>query len=87
MHMKRPSWEAVAGITTNPTLIALESTSPIEQMMRLLQVFPRTLFHQPASTDPLEVLEEFRVLWDAGGGRVIAKIPATTSLFRGLFRR
>ncbi len=71
----------IAGITTNPTLMALEAAQATDQIPKLLESFPGLVFHQPVSLDPAEIIQQFRVLHETGAGRVVAKLPATPSLF------
>lgn len=71
----------VAGITTNPSLLAQEKRRPFEQMKALLAVFPGLVFYQPASTDPSTALAEIERLVDVAGERLVAKLPALPQLF------
>jgi transaldolase len=71
----------VAGITTNPTLLAREGAPPGEQMRGLLDVFPGLVFYQPMSIVPAEARREIDGLMAVGGNRLVAKLPATEQMF------
>jgi len=65
----------VGGITTNPKLMAAAPRTPLDQLRVLLGVFEEgPVFFQPA--DPGHAEEEVRRALEAGGGRVVAKLPA-----------
>ena len=71
----------VGGITTNPTLMAKESVEGVVQIPKLLEVFGGLVFHQPVTLDPNEVVEELGRLHAPSSGRLVAKLPATPTLF------
>lgn len=66
----------VAGITTNPTLMAGEDASPIEQLERLLGVFPGPVFYQPAASDLALAETELLEARSLDPDRVVCKLPA-----------
>lgn len=70
----------VAGITTNPTLIAREGVPAAVRIHELLEVFPGWVFHQPASVDPVVAGAELEDLM-RGNDRLVAKLPAIPALF------
>ena len=71
----------VAGITTNPTLLAREGAPPGEQLRGLFDAFPGLVFYQPLSTDPAVARREIDGLMEVGRGRLVAKLPATEEMF------
>lgn len=72
----------VAGITTNPTLMASKGRPALEKVRALLAVFPGSVFHQPATSNPDEARAEIDdLVRGIGGERVVAKLPALPALF------
>ena len=68
----------IAGITTNPTLIAREEGEPLRVLSRLLKVFPGTIFFQPSSIAAPAAEDEALRAHELAPGRVIIKLPART---------
>jgi transaldolase len=66
----------VAGITTNPTLMARQGGSPVEQLQRLLDAFPGPIFYQPSATDPEPAETELLEARSLEPDRVVCKLPA-----------
>lgn len=66
----------VADITTNPTLMAKEGSSPIGQLERLLGAFPGPILHQPAAMDPPHAETELLKAWPLEQNRVACKLHA-----------
>ena len=65
----------IAGITTNPKLMAGTGNPPLEQLSRLLESFPAgPVFYQPMHLDRADL--EIRRALTIGEGRVVAKLPA-----------
>ena len=68
----------VSGITTNPTLMARETSQPLGHLDRLLAVFPRgPICFQPTSSAFSEILDEARAASALAPQRVVIKLPAT----------
>ncbi len=68
----------VHGITTNPALMARETTKPLAHLERLLGAFPTgPVCYQPTRTSCDEMGEETRAAAALAPGRVVAKLPAT----------
>lgn len=71
----------VAGITTNPTLMATTGGDPLAQLQRLLDMFGAgSVFYQ--LTDLAAPRQEAEQALAAGTGRVVLKVPATRDMFR-----
>ena len=68
----------VRGITTNPALMARETTEPLAHLARLLEAFPEgPICYQPTRSSHEEMNEQARTASALAPGRVVAKLPAT----------
>jgi transaldolase len=68
----------VRGITTNPALMARETTEPLAHLERLLSAFPvGPVCYQPTRTSYAEMDDEARAAASLAPDRVVAKLPAT----------
>jgi transaldolase len=68
----------VAGITTNPTLMARASADPLAQLGALLAAFPRgPVCYQPNGSSAAEMNAEARSASSLDPERVVIKLPAT----------
>jgi len=73
----------VHGITTNPTLMARETTQPLSHLGRLLTAFPRgPVCYQPTSSSFSDVSDEARAAASLAPDRVVIKLPATLDAIR-----
>lgn len=73
----------VAGITTNPALMAKASSDPEAQLRRLLEAAPSgPVFFQVGSRDHDTALEEALRARRLAPARVVAKLPATSAHYR-----
>ena len=73
----------VHGITTNPTLMARETTEPLSHLGRLLTAFPRgPVCYQPTSSSFSDISEEARAAAALAPDRVVIKLPATLDAIR-----
>jgi transaldolase len=73
----------VSGITTNPTLMARETTHPLPHLESLLTVFPRgPLCYQPTSSSVSDMTDEGRAAWSLAPERIVVKLPATLDAVR-----
>jgi transaldolase len=73
----------VAGITTNPMLMAAVKESPLRHLERLLSAAPPgLLFYQPLAADPEPVFQEALVAHALAPERIVVKLPATLPLFQ-----
>lgn len=72
----------VSGVTTNPTLMARESSNALGQLEHLLNVSAEVLvFYQPANTQPMLAEREARTAHALDGDRVVVKLPARLAQF------
>ncbi len=68
----------VHGITTNPALMARETTEPLAHLARLLEVFTvGPICYQPTRSTYEEMDDQARTAAALAPDRVIAKLPAT----------
>jgi transaldolase len=73
----------VRGITTNPTLMARESTEPLAHLGRLLSAFPHgPVCFQPTGSSSSDMSEEARAASSLAPDRVVIKLPATLEAIR-----
>jgi transaldolase len=73
----------VHGITTNPTLMARETTQPLSHLDGLLTAFHHgPVCYQPTSSSSTETSEEARAASSLAPDRVVIKLPATLDAIR-----
>ena len=73
----------VSGITTNPALMARETSEPLPHLDRLLAAFPGgALCYQPTSSSVSEMTDEARGAWSRAPERIVIKLPATLDAVR-----
>ena len=73
----------VSGITTNPTLMARETSQPLAHLDGLLAVFPRgPICFQPTSSAFSQILDEARAASALAPQRIVIKLPATLEAIR-----
>jgi transaldolase len=73
----------VHGITTNPTLMARETTQPLAHLGRLLTAFPGgPLCYQPTGSSFSDMNEEARAATSLAPDRIVIKLPATLDAVR-----
>jgi transaldolase len=71
----------VAGITTNPTLVAGTGRAPADVIAELCDVHPGLVFYQPVASTVGEAEAEVRRISGLRPGRVGIKLPSTTAYF------
>lgn len=71
----------MAGVTTNPTLLARAETTAEKLLPKLLSLFPGLIFHQPTGSSAGEIVEECRQVSTLAPDRLVMKVPCT---FEGL---
>lgn len=72
----------IRGITTNPTLMARESSDALSQLEHLLKVSAEvSVFYQPVATEPVLAEREARTAHGLDGDRVVVKLPARLAQF------
>jgi transaldolase len=68
----------VGGITTNPALMARETSDPLPHVDRLLATFPSgPLCYQPTGATASEMVDEARAAVALAPQRIVVKLPAT----------
>ncbi len=73
----------VSGITTNPALMARETSQPLAHLDGLLAVFPRgPICYQPTGGTFSQILDEARAASARAPQRVVIKLPATLEAIR-----
>jgi transaldolase len=73
----------VSGITTNPTLMARETSQPLAHLDGLLAVFPRgPICFQPTGSAFSDILDEARAASALAPQRIVIKLPATLEAIR-----
>ncbi|MEI7554632.1 transaldolase family protein [Candidatus Chlorohelix sp.] len=65
----------VAGITTNPTLLAKETSAPFEHLKKMTAAFPGPVFYQLIASTPEEMVKEAWQAHAVAPGKIILKIP------------
>lgn len=70
------TWGWVAGITTNPTLLAKSKLSPQETLKKLAQISPGEVYYQLMASDRQGMLTEARTAYDLIGEKTVIKVPA-----------
>ena len=68
----------VGGITTNPALMARETSDPLPHIERLLATFPSgPLCYQPTGATASEMTDQARAAVALAPARIVVKLPAT----------
>lgn len=72
----------ISGVTTNPTLMAQESSDALGQLKHLLKVSAKVLvFYQPVATEPELTEREARTAHSLDRDRIVVKLPARLAQF------
>jgi transaldolase len=72
----------VSGVTTNPTLMARESSNALGQLEQLLKVSAEvSVFYQPVDAEPVLAEREARTAHGLDDDRVVVKLPARLAQF------
>lgn len=72
----------VAGVTTNPALVARTGGEPLGVLAEIVQAFPGgPVFFQPGSGDPAAAEAEARAAVEVAPGRIVVKLLARLELF------
>ncbi len=78
----------IAGVTTNPTILARES-EPFEELVRGIRatIGPERMLHvQTSCEDPTRIVEEALALRDLAGPPFFAKVPVTALGIQAIMR-
>jgi transaldolase len=66
----------IAGITTNPTLLAKSELSPEETLKKLAQVIPGEVYYQLMASDFDGMVAEGKAAFESSGRQTVLKVPA-----------
>jgi transaldolase len=72
----------VAGITTNPTLLAKSNLSPEVTLKQLAQLIPGELYYQLTASDFDGMVAEGKAAFELIGGQTVLKVPGTAAGFQ-----
>ena len=74
----------IAGITTNPTLLAKSELSPQETLKQLAQLMPGEVYYQLTASDFDGMVAEGKAAFEAIGQQTVLKVPATAAGFQAV---
>ncbi len=74
----------IAGITTNPTLLAKSELSPQETLKQLAQLTPGEVYYQLMASDFDGMVAEGKVAFELIGQQTVLKVPATAAGFQAV---
>ncbi len=74
----------IAGITTNPTLLAKSDLSPDVTLKQLAQLIPGELYYQLTASDLDGMVAEGKAAFELIGQQTVLKVPATAAGFQAV---
>jgi hypothetical protein len=74
----------IAGITTNPTLLAKSELSPEETLKKLAQLIPGEVYYQLMASDFDGMVAEGKAAFESIGRQTVLKVPATVAGFQAV---
>jgi transaldolase len=74
----------IAGITTNPTLLAKSDLSPEDTLKQLAQLIPGEVYYQLLASDVDGMVAEGKAAFELIGQQTVLKIPATAAGFQAV---
>jgi transaldolase len=74
----------IAGITTNPTLLAKSELSPEETLKQLAQLIPGEVYYQLTASDFEGMIAEGKAAFKSIGQQTVLKVPATAAGFQAV---
>lgn len=74
----------IAGITTNPTLLAKSDLSPEETLKQLAQLIPGEVYYQLVASDVDGMVAEGQAAFELIGQQTVLKVPATAAGFQAV---
>ena len=74
----------IAGITTNPTLLAKSELSPEETLQQLAQLIPGEVYYQLTASDFDGMVVEGKAAFKSIGQQTVLKVPATAAGFQAV---
>ena len=74
----------IAGITTNPTLLAKSELSPEQTLKQLAQLIPGEVYYQLMASDVDGMVAEGKAAFESIGRQTVLKVPATAAGFQAV---
>ena len=74
----------IAGITTNPTLLAKSELSPEVTLKKLAQLIPGEVYYQLMASDFDGMVAEGKAAFESIGQQTVLKVPATAAGFQAV---
>ena len=74
----------IAGITTNPTLLAKSELSPEQTLKQLAQLIPGEVYYQLMASDVDGMVAEGKAAFELIGRQTVLKVPATAAGFQAV---
>ena len=74
----------IAGITTNPTLLAKSELSPQETLKQLVKLTPGEVYYQLMASDFDGMVAEGKAAFESIGRQAVLKVPATAAGFQAV---
>jgi transaldolase len=74
----------IAGITTNPTLLAKSDLSPEDTLKQLAQLIPGEVYYQLVASDVDGMIAEGKAAFELIGQQTVLKVPATAAGFQAV---
>jgi transaldolase len=74
----------LAGITTNPTLLAKSDLSPEDTLKQLSQLIPGEIYYQLMASDVDGMVAEGKAAFELIGQQTVLKVPATAAGFQAV---
>ena len=74
----------IAGITTNPTLLAKSDLSPEVTLKKLAQLIPGEVYYQLMASDFDGMVAEGKAAFESIGRQTVLKVPATAAGFQAV---
>jgi transaldolase len=74
----------IAGITTNPTLLAKSDLSPEDTLKQLAQLIPGEVYYQLLASDVDGMVAEGKAAFELIGQQTVLKVPATAAGFQAV---
>ena len=80
------AWGFVAGITTNPALLAASGDVSLNALKQLCKMVPGRVFYQLMSRDLDSMIREAQAAFSVSPSQIVLKVPCTLSGLRAVAR-
>jgi transaldolase len=80
------AWGFVAGITTNPALLAASGDVSLNALKQLCKMVPGRVFYQLMSRDLDSMIREAQAAFSIGPSQIVLKVPCTLSGLQAVAR-